>query len=407
MTETERAPRVNPEAITVAVVLALGYVGVYLCRKNLSVAIPMLLEAGVVPNKEATGWIITLSNIAYMSGKFIAGPVVDRWGGRVGFLGSLLGVAVFCALGGIVPGIAALAAVYSANRLFGAAGWAAMMKLAAGWFPPRRLGAAIAGLSLSYIAGGICAALLAGVIARQTGDWRMVMALPAAVLGLYLLLAAWLVRPGPIHDRPAGEQPVEAQPDSLAPARGHFRIRVLRLLQNPQYVTILVLSFTLTLLRDCIANWQVDFIRSLQPGQGDLAKAAFGSIGFEVAGAFPILLMGVLYDRLGPSARRWLITGILLLLSLTLFQLTTVTRASAGLALPLLAGVGLLLYGPYSVLGGVVAVESGGEELAATASGMADGVGYAATILAGVGAGWILDRGGYGMAFSILGGMTL
>ena len=66
--------------------LILGYIGVYLCRKNFSVALPMIqAEMGV--SRAELGMVASLSTIAYAAGKFIFGPVIDRVGGRACFSG--------------------------------------------------------------------------------------------------------------------------------------------------------------------------------------------------------------------------------------------------------------------------------------------------------------------------------
>jgi sugar phosphate permease len=73
--------------------LILGYIGIYLCRKNFSVAIPILQEHFSATRAEL-GLIASYSTIAYAAGKFFFGTVVDRIGGRAGFFGSMLLVAV-------------------------------------------------------------------------------------------------------------------------------------------------------------------------------------------------------------------------------------------------------------------------------------------------------------------------
>jgi sugar phosphate permease len=66
-----------------------------------------------------------------------------------------------------------------------------------------------------------------------------------------------------------------------------------------------------------------------------------------------------------------------------------------------------LVYGPYSLLAGALAIESGGKEAAATAAGIIDGVGYVAGALAGTVLGRLLDVGGYTLGFRVLAGVTL
>src|SRR5438105_4837745 len=81
----------------VGLCLFLGYVGVYLCRKNLSVAIPLLRQA-FGASRATVGIIATAGDAAYTIGKFAGGPIIDRVSGRTGFLAALTGVAVFSAV---------------------------------------------------------------------------------------------------------------------------------------------------------------------------------------------------------------------------------------------------------------------------------------------------------------------
>ncbi len=61
-------------------VLVLGYIGIYLCRKNFSVANPLIRQAFGL-SKEQIGEVASWSTLAYMAGKFAFGPVIDRIGG--------------------------------------------------------------------------------------------------------------------------------------------------------------------------------------------------------------------------------------------------------------------------------------------------------------------------------------
>lgn len=131
--------------------LMLGYIGVYLCRKNLAVALP-LMQSAFGASREQLGWISTAGTLAYTAGK-LGGPLVDRLGGRVGFLLSLLGVAFFGAASALVPVstgpwlLLLITVGYALNRFFGAFGWGAMLKLAPTWFRAERLATVVGGRS--------------------------------------------------------------------------------------------------------------------------------------------------------------------------------------------------------------------------------------------------------------------
>jgi sugar phosphate permease len=76
-------------------------------------------------------------------------------------------------------------------------------------------------------------------------------------------------------------------------------------------------------------------------------------------------------------------------------------------ATAVLALVGLLIYGPFSLLGGLISLAAGGERRAATASGLIDGVGYLASALAGATLGRVLDTWGYRAGFGGLAALAL
>ena len=178
--------------------LGIGYVGVYLCRKNLAVAVPLLQDA-LGASKEQVGRIASAGTFAYAIGKLVNGLVVDHLGGRRGYLLSLGAVALFGAAGAFAPGIGALMIVYGLNRFAGSAAWCAMVKLVPTWFGTARTATAIGILSLSYVAGGVAATLLARQIVASGGGWRAVMGLPSLVLALVAVVCAGFVRAGNIR----------------------------------------------------------------------------------------------------------------------------------------------------------------------------------------------------------------
>src|SRR5690606_19948776 len=110
------------------------------------------------------------------AGKFIFGPLIDRFGGRVSFLLALCGVALFGAVSAFAASVLLLTVLHSGNRLSGSAGWGGMVKLVPDWFPTHRLPLAMAVLSLSFVFGGVVSKMFAGQLADWSGDnWRVLM----------------------------------------------------------------------------------------------------------------------------------------------------------------------------------------------------------------------------------------
>lgn len=379
-------------------VLSIGYIGIYLCRKNLGVAIPLLQEA-FSASKESVGWIASFGTVAYAIGKIINGPVVDRIGGRRGFVLAVFGVAIFGATAALAPSLAVLAACYGANRFAGAAGWGAMMKLVPTWFPSTRTATVIALLSLTYVGGGAAATMLARAIVVAGGGWRVVMAGPAIVVLAVGVLAAVMLRSGPIPESDRLGAKVSGHGFSLA--------ALVELLRLRRFLLACGLSFSVTLLREALNTWSVDFLTSIQGGTKSLALAAVQSIGFDLAGIVGILSMGIAYGRLPPKRRRWVIAIAMLVLAGVLALLASTRGLSPTAAAVLLALCGYLVYGPFSLLSGVIALETGGSRLVATAAGVIDGTGYVAAALAGATLGRLLDIGGYALGFSALAAVSL
>ena len=378
--------------------LITAYIGVYLCRKNLSVAVP-LLQKNWGLNKEEVGTISSVSTIAYAFGKFFFGPITDRIGGRNSLLGSMMLVAVFGALGAFAPSLMVLVVFYSANRLFGSASWGATLKLVPEWFGPSKLAFACGLLSLSFVFGGALAMSLAGLIASTTHDsWPAVLGLPSIVLAVIVVLCgAILPRAPKAHVEPA--QRAKTPTYSLS--------RTLALFGERKFLVVIALSFTLTLLRETFNFWTVDFIRTEGGAQVSSKVAAFLSTPFDLCGAAGIVLMGWIFGRLQPQGRQRLLVAILGTLTALLVLLPELFHAGLWV---LAAGVGLigfLVYGPYSLLGGVLSVEVRGKEFAATVSGLVDGTGYFAGVLSGTVFGKILMMGGYREGFEALAGLTL
>ena len=375
-------------------VLVLGYIGIYLCRKNFSVANPMIKEAFGL-NKEAVGKIASVSTLAYMVGKFAFGPVIDRVGGRLAFLAALLLVAVFGAAGGVVSSLPMLTLAYSLNRLSGSAAWGGMVKMVPNWFPVRSLPLAMAILSLSFVFGGVCATVIAGYIAEWSGNnWRWVMGGPAIILAV-ILVVCWLVLPSDRVQAPARGQ-------GQASSSGFQFSHLYELLLIRRFWIVCALSFTLTLLRETFNTWTVDFFKTTGGPDVSNRVASLLSTPFDALGAVGIVLLGWAFGILSPARRARLLFCILALLSVVVYALPTLGARSLAWGTAAVGAVGFLAYGPYSLLAGILAVEIKGKEYVGTVAGLVDGVGYLAAVLAGQQFGRILDQGGYRLGFTCL-----
>ena len=387
----------NSSAALQLAALILGYIGVYLCRKNFAVAVPML-QTTFSANKAQIGAIDSYATIAYMSGKLFWGPnLVDRFGGRLCFFIVLSGVALFGGVSAFAISLPILGMCYMANRFFGAGGWGSMVKQVPDWFPERHMALAMAFLSLSFVFGGVLALIVAGQLAAFSGNnWRVVMGFPSILLILIMGLC-WLVL--------SREKKL---PEVATRPRSEWRFaRIIELARIPQFWMVCCLSFTLTITRETFNVWTVDFFRTDGGGHITNQVAALLSTPFDAMGAVGILVLGWLLDRLSGAHRKWLLFSILLAVAVLIFSLPTLVHHELWMAVTAVGLIGLLSYGPYSLLAGVLALEIRGKDFVATVAGLVDAAGYLAGILSGYIFGRILDQGGYTLGFHCLGIITV
>ena len=122
--------------------------------------------------------------------------------------------------------------------------------------------------------------------------------------------------------------------------------QVLELFWDKGFLAVLALSFTLTLLRETINFWTVDFLRTEGGNQVSIADAAFLSTRFDLCGAAGILFMGWIYGRIGTGARKALLAGILTVLAALLAVLPGFFHLGLGTLSAGVGAIGFLVYGP-------------------------------------------------------------
>ncbi len=162
-------------------VCLVGYIGYYLCRKNLSAAFPLMTEEFGYTNSEL-GLIAFYSELAYAAGKIINGPLADRFGGRKLFLIGMLG-AISCnllfTLGSTLP---YFIIIWCICRYFLSMGWGGLVKMIGHWYEPERNGTIMGFISLNFQFGGVLATLLAGFLVANGVGWKGVFFYPSLVL---------------------------------------------------------------------------------------------------------------------------------------------------------------------------------------------------------------------------------
>jgi len=410
----QTSPLLSWQATTV-VLMVLGYSGYYLCRSNLSVAMPMIISdlgSRGIPIDLARirlGTIASLGVLAYALGKFPSGAAADFLGGRRNFLTGMIGSVVFTVLFALGGGLPVFTLAWIGNRLVQSLGWAGMVKVTSRWFSFSSYGMAMGVISLSYLFGDAASREFMALLIGGGLGWRAIFLVTAAVLLALFLLNSALLRESPAQlgleePRPnplnlfahEGEQPTPADVKSL----------LRPYLLSKTFWLVCMMSLGMTLVRETFNLWTPTYFTDAV----GLAKAAaaHNSALFPLVGGLSVLLSGFLSDRLGPNGRAATILLGLLLTACTLFALAYLNPGrSTALPVALVTLVGFLMIGPYAFLGGAVSLDFGGKCGSGTASGIIDGVGYLGGVLAGDSIARISVAYGWNGAFEILACATL
>jgi OPA family glycerol-3-phosphate transporter-like MFS transporter len=120
--------------------LWITYASFYLCRVNMSVALPGIMEEYGL-SKTSMGIVLSAIFFMYAIGQFVNGQLGDKFGARklisLGILCSAFLNIIFAFLPGVVS---AMAFIWGLNGYFQAMGWSPSVKTIANWFPLKTRG---------------------------------------------------------------------------------------------------------------------------------------------------------------------------------------------------------------------------------------------------------------------------
>jgi OPA family glycerol-3-phosphate transporter-like MFS transporter len=405
--------------------LFLGYGGYYFCRSDYSVALPLILAEQVRKGTPANvaqirmGTIASLGVLVYAIGKFPSGGLADRFGGRRNFLGGMFGSILFTILFMLGGGFPVFTFAWLGNRLVQSLGWVGLVKVTSRWFSYTTYGSVMAVLSLSYLFGDAISRAIMSLLLAHGFGWRGVFGAGAVLLSAILLCNLIFLRDSPqsYHLPLPEENPLNLFSHESAAAQRPGMAAIFRtLLSSYAFWLVCGLSLGTTLLRETFNLWIPTYFTQMVGMTS--AQAASGSALFPFFGGLSVLFTGFLSDHLGPEGRSRILFGGLCFSIPALLGLAEVTmHAPRFVPLALVAAVAFCLLGPYSYLAGAMALDFGGREGSATASGMIDGFGYLAGILSGnamahlaVAYGWqtmFLVLAGVAGLTSVVGGLAL
>ena len=384
------SPSLRRRQVAIIALLFVGYASLYFCRADLSVATPLLIEELVgrgLSQRDALWWIGTFTSIGtfgYALGKLFLGGLGDYWGGRINFLIGLAGAVLFTVLFAVTGLIPIFTLAWFGNRLTQSLSWAGLIKVSSKWFNFSAYGTVLGVLSVSFLIGDAAARQMMGSLIHHGFGWRTLFYVAAAVAAVCLTVNFLFLRESRTD---LGFQAAQPNPLNLYGASDSQPSSVSALLRplfrSPAFQLVCLLSFALTIVRETFNNWTPEYLHAhLGLSAGD--AGSFSAV-FPAVGAVSVLITGWLSDRLGVNGRALLMFIGLTLATAALIALMSIPAGTGTTIAPLvsIAAVAFCLLGPYSYLGGAFALDFGGRQGSAVASGMIDGIGYIGGILAG------------------------
>ena len=378
----------------------LGYAGFYFGRKNFSVAMPIMTdELGYTKNDMAV--VLTVYSLAYMLGQFLSGYLSDRWGPRI-IVTIGLGIAFLANFTiGISGSFLAIVFFMGTNGLGQSTGWSGLIKNMTPWFRPNERGIVMSWWSTCYVIGAFLATIFATYwVTHETilvkWGWSRAFIFPSVILLAITVLYGTLTRNRP----PDVGLKVIVEDDGVNASRkskaDQYKIVRSLISKNALWVTALI-YFLLKLTRYVFLFWLPMYM--VEALNYTVKESGYLSSVYELVGFFGIIAAGYISDRLMDS-RRFPVAAVMLILMAVACFIQPLLANFGMVAIGINIGIiGIMTYGPDSILSGATAMDIGGKKGAAMAAGIINGVGSAGQLLSPFIAAYISDAFGWNALF--------
>lgn len=384
----------------------IAYACFYLCRKNLSVVLPLLNHVSGLGTIDLANIVFGYS-LLYAFGQFGWGPLSDRIGAKRVVGAGLLISALSNLLMGAQASIAWLLFFACLNGAGQSTGWSGLVKTMAVWFRGSNRGIVMAWWSTNYVLGGFLATAFATWSIVETEllpglGWRRGFLFPAllvmATAGAYLIVAK---EKPEAADLPAG---AARDPDVLRSAQTNLAV-LASLLRKPSLWMLSFSYFFLELCRYALMFWLPLYM--VNRLKYSLQASGYLSSMYELIGVLGAVLAGYVSDRFHQSRRAPVSATMLCGLAAIMLLEPGFARFGlfgTGLAISL---AGILSFGPDTLLSGAGAQDIGEPRAAATASGLVDGIGHVGAIFSPYVVVFVSEHYGWDHLFHVLAGVAL
>jgi OPA family glycerol-3-phosphate transporter-like MFS transporter len=388
-------PRSDRRAYTrwqrrVFIIAWLSYASFYLCRVNISVALPSI-QADFGWDKSAIGLIGSTFLWLYALGQLVNGTLGQRADSRwfVG-LGMLVSAAC-CAAFGAASWLWLMILLWGLNGWVQSMGWGPIVKTISAWFGDRRRGRITTFFAPCFVLGHLTAWAVGGWIVDRWG-WRYAFWLPAIVFAG--MAALWLLG---IRSTPQAAG-FDVLQESKPERHDTLRHIVASLWSNSQVRWAALTCVFASMIKDGLTLWAPFMLIDLSGGT--TAEAALGASVMPLLGLAGSMLSGWLVDRVFGTREAPVVIVLSLLIAVAMLGFVVVRKSGTSWSLIGLLGVcGMMAYGINAVLLTSLPLSFSRAGNVAAVAGFLDFAAYVGGGISAVVVGQLLDGRGWNAVF--------
>jgi OPA family sugar phosphate sensor protein UhpC-like MFS transporter len=397
----------------------IGYTVFYLCKKNIAVALPGIMDEFGYSATEL-GLLGSSLYLTYGIGKFVNGVLADGSDVRK-FLPTALFMTAFAnilfALSPLFVGaigfhdktfavvlLWVLAFLWGVSGWFQSAGFPAVAKSLTYWYSNSERGTKWSLWSCSHQTGTFLSVLVSGHLVDYlyhhgvAGAWRAAFLVPGI---LAMMTALWLYER--LRDRPQSlglpdieiyrKEPVKvqsAEEKSAEDSMTYVDIFKKYILCNKTIWLLAIAYIFVYVIRFGAEDWMIMY---LQNAKGATLADATNKLAFlPLVGICGTICAGIVSDKLFKGKRApvnllYLVGVICAIVALKFNTISALDYVIIGL-------LGAFTYGPQMMIGGLCAVESSSKKVASAATGFTGTFGYVGAFLSATGTGFLVDKMG-------------
>jgi OPA family glycerol-3-phosphate transporter-like MFS transporter len=379
----------------------IAYATYYLVRNNFA---PVSKEIGAALHydKSMIGNILAGTAMAYGVGKFVMGVFSDRSDARKFVALGMVLTAALNFIFGASNNYSVHLFLWSINGFVQGMGYGPCCRGLSHWYSVKERGTVFGLWNISHNLGGGLAGYLAANCAFYWG-WRSAFYVPAVIAMICAAYLFWRMRDTPqsVGLPPIEEYKLDGGAEPATEKTASVRELLLKyILPNKMLWVLSFANLFVYIARYAMVDWGPTYLKETKGAS--LKQGGASTLVIEFAGAFGMVLMGWVSDKIGGWRGR--VSALSMLPLLIVFPAIRYTPAGMlWLDMVLFAIIGFFVYTPV-LFSGVISLDLTDKRAAGTAAGFVGMFGYLGRVIQGKGLGWIAQNYGWNPAlWSVVG----